>query len=108
MAIITGEQQTGGEVRDNDGRLIVVGPGGAPISGGGGGTASTVALDAATLAALETISVANLLNPHPVSVATAIDISDRTARLLGHVQVDNFPVSQTVAGTVTANAGTGP
>jgi hypothetical protein len=123
VALIAGEQASGGEIRDGDGRLIVVGPGGVGISGGGGGTASTVALDAPTLAALETISVANLLNPHPVSIATALDISDRTARLLGHVtvdnfpatqavsgsvNVDNFPATQTVAGTVTANAGTGP
>jgi hypothetical protein len=100
VAIIAGEQQSGGEVRDNDGRLIVVGPGGVGISGGGGGTASTVALDAPTLAALETISVANLLNPHPVSIATALDISDRTARLLGHVTVDNFPATQAVSGSV--------
>jgi hypothetical protein len=100
LALIAGELATGGEIRDNDGRLIVVGPGGVAISGGGGGTSSTVALDAATLAALETISVANLLNPHPVSIATALDISDRTARLLGHVTVDNFPATQAVSGSV--------
>lgn len=35
------------------------------------------------------------------------DVTDRVARLLGHVQVDNFPATQPVSGTVTANIGTG-
>jgi hypothetical protein len=100
LPLVAGEQNTGGEVRDGDGRLIVVGPGGVAIGGGGGGTASTVALDAATLAALETISVANLLNPHPVSIAAALDIADRGARLLGHVTVDAAPTTA-VTGPLT-------
>jgi hypothetical protein len=118
LPLVAGEQNTGGEVRDGDGRLIVVGPGGVAIGGGGGGTASTVALDAATLAALETISVANLLNPHPVSIAAALDIADRGARLLGHVTVDAAPTTAVtgpltdaqlrasavpVSGTITSN-----
>jgi hypothetical protein len=100
LPLVAGEQQTGGRVLDSDGRLIVVGPGGVAIGGGGGGTASTVALDAATLAALETISVANLLNPHPVSIAAALDIADRGARLLGHVTVDAAPTTA-VTGPLT-------
>jgi hypothetical protein len=100
LPLVAGEQQTGGRVLDSDGRLVVVGPGGVAIGGGGGGTASTVALDAATLAALETISVANLLNPHPVSIAAALDIADRGARLLGHVTVDAAPTTA-VTGPLT-------
>lgn len=39
----------------------------------------------------------------PVSIAAAIDVSDRIARLLGHVTVDNFPGTQPVSGTVAVS-----
>ena len=34
------------------------------------------------------------------------DVTDRSGRLLGHVTVDNFPGTQPISGTVTANIGT--
>lgn len=48
----------------------------------------------------------------PVSVAAAVTVAQATAANLnatvtGTVSVGNFPATQTVAGTVTANAGTG-
>ncbi len=53
----------------------------------------------------------------PVSLAAALDVSDRAARLLGHVTVDNaslavtgtfWQATQPVSGTVTANQGAAP
>lgn len=63
------------------------------IGGGGGGPSTTVALDAATLAALETISVANFPAVQPVS--------DNGGSLTvdGTVAVSNFPATQPVSGT---------
>lgn len=176
MTLLAGEQNTGGEVRDADGRLIVVGPGGTPISGGTGGggggdplsdgtpggalptrTLWVAGADGTVLRGLAvtpagaarvnvenfpatqpvsgTVSVGNFPATQPVSLAANTpDVTDRAARLLGHVTVDNasvpvtgtfwqatqpvsgtvavsnFPATQAVSGTVTsttARAGTG-
>ena len=62
-----------------------------------------------TFPATQTVSgtvTANVTFPatQPVSLATNTpDITDRAARVLGHVVVDNLPATQAVSGTVTAN-----
>jgi hypothetical protein len=163
LSLIAGEQNTGGEVRDGDGRLIVVGPGGAAIGGGGGGTGADPLSDGTPGGALPTrtlwiagangsvlqgiavnasghvltavqnfpasqavsdgggsltvdgtVAVSNFPATQPVSLATNTpDVTDRAARLLGHVTVDNaslpvtgtfFQATQPVSGTVTTNA----
>jgi hypothetical protein len=88
VGLVQGERRpdAGGLVLDDDGRLIVVGPGGQPIAGGTGGTSGPV------------------------------DIIDRAGRVLGTVDVNfpatqavsDGGGSLTVDGTVTANPGTGP
>jgi hypothetical protein len=58
-----------------------------------------------------TVAVSNLPATQPVSIAAPVDTSDRAARLLGHVQVDNtvpvtgafFPATQPVSGTVAVS-----
>ena len=76
----------------------------------------TVALDSATLAALESVSVQNTVTVQ----ATALDIRNlssasdfvsvgnfpATQAVSGTVTVSNFPATQPVSGTVTANLGT--
>lgn len=110
MAINAGEQSSGGEVRDNDGRLIVVGPGGVAIGGGGAG--SDPLSDGTPGGALPTKTLW-------VAGADGAVLRGITVNASGHqlVAVQNFPATQavsdgggslTVDGTVTANAGTGP
>lgn len=70
----------------------------------------TVALDTASLAALETIQVGNF--PATQAVSGTVTVTQATAANLnatvtGSVNVGNFPATQAVSGTVTANAGTG-
>ena len=68
----------------------------------------TVALDPATLAALETTTV-NVSFPgtQPVSGTMALDSATLAALETTGVAVSNFPATQTIAGTVTANVGSG-
>lgn len=61
----------------------------------------TVALDSATLAALESVSVQNTVTVQ----ATALDIRNLSSAS-DFVSVGNFPATQPVSGTVTANLGT--
>jgi hypothetical protein len=74
---------------------------------------SVVALDAATLTALETITVLQGTSPWVVS-ATDLDIrnlvfaTDKVDASGSSVSVSNFPATQPVIGTVTANQGTSP
>lgn len=86
-------------------------------SGGGGGVASAVAIaDGAIGTRKATVTATLALKvdgsavtqpvsgtfwqaEQPVSIAAALDIADRAARLLGHVTVDNFPATQAVTGT---------
>jgi hypothetical protein len=130
LPLIGGESASGGEVRDGDGRLIVVGPGGVAIGGGGGGSGADPLSDGTPGGALPTrtlwiagangtvlqglvadatgrlrtvvegtpaVSVSNFPATQPVSLAAAVDVSDRAARLAGHVTVDNFPATQPVS-----------
>src|ERR1035437_2379362 len=88
-----------------------------PISGAVSFTAPQhVIVDSATLG---TVAVSGTFwqATQPVSLAAAVDVSDRAARLLGHVTVDNASIAvtgafwqaiQPVSGTVTANQGTSP
>jgi hypothetical protein len=112
LPLTAGEQNTGGEVRDGDGRLIVVGPGGVAIGGGGGGTGADPLSDGTPGGALpaKTLWVAG---------ADGTVLRGITVNASGHqlVAVQNFPATQavsdgggslTVDGTVTANAGAGP
>jgi hypothetical protein len=112
LPLIAGEQNTGGEVRDGDGRLIVVGPGGVAIGGGGGGTGADPLSDGTPGGALPTRTLWVAGADGTVLRGIAVNAS-------GHVltAVQNFPATQavsdgggslTVDGTVTANAGTGP
>lgn len=41
-----------------------------------------------------------------IGESTALDISDRSNRIIGHVNCDNFPMIQTISGIVTSNIGT--
>jgi len=43
------------------------------------------------------VNIDNFPATQPVSIAAAVDVSDRVARLVGHVQVDNFPATQPVS-----------
>lgn len=43
------------------------------------------------------VNVDNFPASQPVTIAAAIDVSDRSARLLGHTTVDNFPATQPVS-----------
>ena len=88
-----------------------------PISGAVSFTAPQhVIVDSATLG---TVAVSGTFwqATQPVSLAASVDVSDRAARLLGHVTVDNASIAvtgafwqaiQPVSGTVTANQGTSP
>lgn len=82
-------------VSDGGGSLTVDGSVSATVTG-------TVALDTATLNALESITVQNGAG------ANAVNIQDggNSITVDGTVSVGNFPASQTVNGTVTANLGT--
>src|SRR3954453_12363434 len=100
MSLVAGEQNTGGEVRDNDGRLIVVGPGGVAIGGGGGASGADPLSDGAPGRALPTrtlwIAAAN---------GTVLQglVADATGRLRTVVEgtpavsVSNFPATQPVS-----------
>jgi hypothetical protein len=150
LPLVAGEQNTGGEVRDGDGRLIVVGPGGVAIGGGGGGSGADPLSDGTPGGALPTktlwvagadgtvlrgiavnasghvltavqnfpatqavsdgggsltvdgtVAVSNFPGTQPVSLATNTpDVTDRAARLLGHVTVDAAPTTA-VTGPLT-------
>jgi hypothetical protein len=104
MALAPGtEQASGGEVRDNDGRLIVVTSGGAAITGGGGAGGDPLS-DGTPGGALPTrtlwIAGAN---------GTVLQglVADATGRLRTVVEgtpavsVSNFPATQPVSGTVS-------
>jgi hypothetical protein len=73
-----------------------VGTGTQPVSG-------TVEIGATSLSALESITVQNGAG------ASAVNIQDggNSITIDGSVSVSNFPATQPVSGTVTANAGTG-
>lgn len=76
-----------------------------PVTDNGGSLTidGTVALDSATLSALESITVEN------GSGVSAVNIQDggNSITVDGSVSVSNFPATQPISGTVTANAGTG-
>jgi hypothetical protein len=102
VALLAGEHRGvgGGVTTDDDGRMVVVGPGGQPISGSGGTSSSVDIVDRAGRV-LGTVDVANF--------PAATDVSDRAGRLLGHVTVDNpissvqvsnLPATQLVSGQV--------
>jgi hypothetical protein len=112
LPLVAGEQQTGGRVLDSDGRLVVVGPGGVAIAGGGGGSGADPLSDGTPGGALPTKTLWVAGADGAVLRGIAVNAS-------GHVltAVQNFPATQavsdgggslTVDGTVTANAGTGP
>lgn len=68
----------------------------------GGGVGSSVV----TLGGKALVEQADSQIPFYVDVRNALDVIDRAARLLGHVNVDNFPAVQPVSGTVALAAGT--
>lgn len=75
----------------------------------------TATLDAASLAALETTSVANLLNPHPVSgtvnvanfpTGQTVDVTDRAARENGRIRVWNGTDEASILGRASIPSAT--
>lgn len=112
MTLSAFEIGSGGEVRDVDGRLIVVTKDGAAIGGGGAGgdplsdgtpggglptkTLWIAGADGATLRGIVVNSSGQLV----VAQAGTVDVSDRAGRLLGHVTVDNASIPVTLAAAV--------
>jgi hypothetical protein len=77
----------------------------------GAGTAITStgsALDVNLKTSSITLPVSGTVTANQGGAPWSVDVTDRSARLLGHVNVDNFPATQPVSGTVTANQGTNP
>lgn len=119
MAIIGGEVQTGGEVRDNDGRLIVVGPGGVAIGGGGGGsdplsdgtpggalptrTLWIAGANGAVLQGLQADASGRLRTVVEGTPAVSVSNFPATQPVSGTVGVSNFPATQPVSGTVAVS-----
>lgn len=66
----------------------------------------TVALDAASLAALETINVGNFPATQAVSGTVALDAATLAALETTTVSVNNFPATQAVSGSVTVTQAT--
>jgi hypothetical protein len=57
---------------------------------------------------VQSIGTVTVTGTVSVGNTPSVDVTDRSARLLGHVTVDNFPGTQPVSGTVTANQGGAP
>lgn len=120
MALTSNEVIRGrAPVQDLDGRLIVVGPDGVPIAGGGGGGSDPLS-DGTPGGGLPTKTLWVAGADGAVLRGIVVDSSGRQRVVVEGtpaVSVSNFPATQTVAdgggsltvdGTVTANAGTGP
>ena len=80
-------------------------------------TLGTVAVSGTFWQATQPVSGTFWQATQPVSIAAPVDVSDRAARLLGHVTVDNASIAvtgtfwqaiQPISGTITANQGTSP
>jgi hypothetical protein len=92
-----------GEVRDNDGRLIVVGPSGVAIGGGGGGGADPLS-DGTPGGALPTKTLWIAGADGAVLRGLQADSSGRLRTVVEGtpaVSVSNFPASQAVTGPLT-------
>jgi len=120
MALTANEKVRGqSPVQDPDGRLIVVGPDGVPIGGGGGGSdplsdgSDAGALPTKTLwvagadgSILRGLRVDSSGRARVVVEGTpAVSVSNfpATQPVSGTVAVSNFPATQPVSGTVTAS-----
>src|SRR3954466_4114731 len=128
MALGANERQRSAvPLQDPDGRLIVVGPNGVPISGGAGGGGADPLSDGDDAGALPTKTLWIAGADGAVLRGLRVDASGRLRTVVEGtpaVSVSNFPGSQPVtgpltdaqlraaavpvSGTVTANVGTGP
>lgn len=104
MALLDGEQISGGQVIDADGRLIVVGPGGVAISGGTGGGGADPLSDGVPGGALPTRTLWIAAANGTILQGLQADATGRLRTVVegtSAVSVSNFPVTQPVSGTVT-------
>jgi hypothetical protein len=108
MALTANEKVRGqSPVQDPDGRLIVVGPDGVPIGGGGGGSDPLSDGNDAGALPSKTLWIAGA--DGTVLRGVRVDSSGRIRTVVEGtpaVSVSNFPATQPVSGTVTANQGT--
>lgn len=107
MAIGTNERQRSAvPLQDPDGRLIVVGPNGVPLSGGGGGAGADPLSDGDPAGALpsKTLWVAgadgNTLRGLVVDAAGRLKVAVESSPA---VSVSNFPTTQPVSGVVSVS-----
>lgn len=107
MAIGANERQRSAvPLQDPDGRLIVVGPNGVPLSGGGGGAGADPLSDGDPAGALpsKTLWVAgadgNTLRGLVVDAAGRLKVAVES---LPAVSVSNFPTTQPVSGVVSVS-----
>jgi hypothetical protein len=70
------------------------------VLGAGSAKAGQVAIDQTTPGTTNAVSVTNFPATQPVSLAAAVDVSDRSARLLGHVTVDSAPTTAVTEATL--------
>src|SRR3954451_8060027 len=105
MALGTNERQRSAvPVQDLDGRLIVVGPNGVPISGGAGGGGADPLSDGDDAGALPTKTLWIAGADGAVLRGLRVDASGRLRTVVEGtpgVTVSNFPASQTVTGPLT-------